>query len=149
KLLDRLELGYADPGSVSLLVCTTMLSVGVDVKRLALMLMLGQPKANAEYIQASSRVGRHGVPGLVVTFLNATRSRDRSHYATVGTLHPALYQHGEPTSVTPWSMPSRRRALHAAVVILVRHGLGLSADDQAGDVLHHAGELAEAASRLA
>ncbi|MEV0593695.1 helicase-related protein [Nonomuraea cavernae] len=148
KLLDRLELGFEDPNSLSMVVCTNMLSVGVDVKRLALMLMLGQPKANAEYIQASSRVGRHGVPGLVVTFLNATRSRDRSHYETFGTFHQALYQHVEPTSVTPWSIPSRRRALHAALVILVRHGLGLSADDQAGDVLHHAGELAEAASRL-
>ncbi|WP_433496732.1 helicase-related protein [Sphaerimonospora sp. CA-214678] len=148
KLLDRLELSCEDPDSVSMVVCTNMLSVGVDVKRLALMLMLGQPKATAEYIQASSRVGRHGVPGLVVTFLNATRSRDRSHYETFGTFHQALYQHVEPTSVTPWSIPSRRRALHAALVILVRHGLGLSADDQAGDVLHHAGELAEAASRL-
>jgi hypothetical protein len=84
----------------------------------------------------------------VVTFLNATRSRDRSHYETFGTFHQALYQHVEPTSVTPWSIPSRRRALHAALVILVRHGRGLSADDQAGDVLYHAGELAEAASRL-
>ncbi|GGN98905.1 helicase [Microbispora bryophytorum] len=148
KLLDRLELSYEDLDSVSMVVCTNMLSVGVDVKRLALMLMLGQPKATAEYIQASSRVGRHGVPGLVVTFLNATRSRDRSHYETFGIFHKALYQHVEPTSVTPWSIPSRRRALHAALVILVRHGLGLSADDQAGDVLHHAGELAEATSRL-
>ncbi|MEV5411159.1 helicase-related protein [Thermopolyspora sp. NPDC052614] len=148
KLLDRLELSLEDPDSVSLVVCTNMLSVGVDVKRLALMLMLGQPKATAEYIQASSRVGRHGVPGLVVTFLNATRSRDRSHYETFGTYHQALYQHVEPTSVTPWSIPSRRRALHAALVILVRHGLGLSADDQAGDVLHHADELAEITSRL-
>jgi len=148
KLLDRLELSSEDPNSVSLLVCTNMLSVGVDVKRLALMLMLGQPKANAEYIQASSRVGRHGVPGLVVTFLNATRSRDRSHYETFGTFHQALYRHVEPTSVTPWSTSSRRRALHAALVILVRHGLGLSQDDQAGEVLQHTGELAEAASRL-
>ncbi len=148
KLLDRLELSFEDPDSLSMVACTNMLSVGVDVKRLALMLMLGQPKANAEYIQASSRVGRHGVPGLVVTFLNATRSRDRSHYETFGTFHKALYQHVEPTSVTPWSIPSRRRALHAALVILVRHGVGLSADDQAGDVLDHVGELTEAASRL-
>ncbi|XVQ86477.1 helicase-related protein [Microbispora siamensis] len=148
KLLDRLELSFEDPDSVSLVVCTNMLSVGVDVKRLALMLMLGQPKATAEYIQASSRVGRHGVPGLVVTFLNATRSRDRSHYETFGTFHEALYQHVEPTSVTPWSIPSRRRALHAALVILVRHGLGLSADDQAGDVLKHPDKLTEAASLL-
>src|SRR5690606_28056805 len=149
KLLDRLELSFEHPDSVSMVVCTNMLSVGVDVKRLALMLMLGQPKANAEYIQASSRVGRHGVPGLVVTFLNATRSRDRSHYETFSTFHQALYQHVEPTSVTPWSVPSRRRALHAALVILVRHGFGLSADDQAGEVLQHVDVLTDAASRLA
>ena len=148
ELLSRLELSYTDKESVSLVVCTNMLSVGVDVKRLALMLMLGQPKANAEYIQATSRVGRHKVPGLVVTFLNATRSRDRSHYETFGTFHSALYRHVEPTSVTPWSIPSRRRALHAALVILVRHGAGLAYDNQAGEVLNHPEVLKTAAARL-
>lgn len=132
KLLDDLERPWDHERSVSFLVCTNMLSVGVDVKRLALMLMLGQPKATAEYIQATSRVGRHNIPGLVVTFLNSTRPRDRSHYETFDTYHQALYQHVEPTSVTPWSIPSRRRALHAALVVLVRHGIGLAAENQAG-----------------
>ncbi|MFG2847353.1 helicase-related protein [Kitasatospora sp. NPDC048296] len=145
-LLDRLERSWDDPQAVSFLPCTNMLSVGVDVKRLALMLMQGQPKTTAEYIQATSRVGRHTVPGLVVAFFNATRPRDRSHYETFGTYHRSLYRHVEPTSVTPWSMPSRRRALHAALVILVRHRLGLSEENQAGrlpDVLPAAESLAE------
>ncbi|MEU9480164.1 helicase-related protein [Streptomyces sp. NPDC048191] len=134
-LLDRLEKSWRDEQSVSFLPCTNMLSVGVDVKRLALMLMQGQPKTTAEYIQATSRVGRHTVPGLVVTFFNATRPRDRSHYETFDVYHRSLYRHVEPTSVTPWSVPSRRRALHAALVILVRHRLGLSAENQAGRIL--------------
>ncbi|MGW3229172.1 helicase-related protein [Kitasatospora sp. NPDC001095] len=144
-LLDRLERPWDDPLAVSFLPCTNMLSVGVDVKRLALMLMQGQPKTTAEYIQATSRVGRHTVPGLVVAFFNATRPRDRSHYETFGTYHRSLYRHVEPTSVTPWSVPSRRRALHAALVILVRHRLGLSEENQAGrlpDVLPAAEALA-------
>ncbi|KQV14967.1 MULTISPECIES: helicase-related protein [unclassified Kitasatospora] len=134
-LLDRLEKPWDDPQAVSFLPCTNMLSVGVDVKRLSLMLMQGQPKTTAEYIQATSRVGRHAVPGLVVAFFNATRPRDRSHYETFDVYHRSLYRHVEPTSVTPWSVPSRRRALHAALVILVRHQLGLSAENQAGRIL--------------
>lgn len=134
-LLDRLEKPWTDPQSVSFLPCTNMLSVGIDVKRLALMLMQGQPKTTSEYIQATSRVGRHTVPGLVVTFFNATRPRDRSHYETFDVYHRSLYRHVEPTSVTPWSVPSRRRALHAALVILVRHRLGLAAENQAGQIL--------------
>ncbi|MFI8307224.1 helicase-related protein [Streptomyces sp. NPDC085927] len=148
-LLDRLEKSWDDPKSVSFLPCTNMLSVGVDVKRLALMLMQGQPKTTAEYIQATSRVGRHAVPGLVVTFFNATRPRDRSHYETFDVYHRALYRHVEPTSVTPWSVPSRRRALHAVLVILVRHRLGLAAENQAGRILDRLPEVEKLIEELA
>ncbi|MFE9492723.1 helicase-related protein [Streptomyces collinus] len=147
-LLDRLEKGWKDEQSVSFLPCTNMLSVGVDVKRLALMLMQGQPKTTAEYIQATSRVGRHTVPGLVVTFFNATRPRDRSHYESFDVYHRSLYRHVEPTSVTPWSVPSRRRALHAALVILVRHRLGLAAENQAGHILDRMTEAEALADEL-
>ncbi|MEV0024081.1 helicase-related protein [Streptomyces atroolivaceus] len=144
-LLDRLEKPWTDLRSVSFLPCTNMLSVGIDVKRLAYMLMQGQPKTTAEYIQATSRVGRHHVPGLVVTYFNASRPRDRSHYETFTDYHRALYRYVEPASVTPWAPPARRRALHAALVILVRHGLGLGAENQAGRIAVHK----EAAGRIA
>jgi hypothetical protein len=148
-LLDRLEKPWDDPRSVSFLPCTNMLSVGVDVKRLAYLLMQGQPKTTAEYIQATSRVGRHRVPGLVVTYFNATRPRDRSHYETFDDYHRALYRHVEPASVTPWSRPARDRALHAALVILVRHRLGLAAENQAGLITRHRNEAERIADALA
>ncbi|MFP8903180.1 helicase-related protein [Streptomyces atacamensis] len=148
-LLDRLEKPWTDPRSVSFLPCTNMLSVGVDVKRLAYMLMQGQPKTTAEYIQATSRVGRHHVPGLVVTYFNATRPRDRSHYETFDDYHRALYRYVEPASITPWSPPARRRALHAALVVLVRHRLGLAAENQAGRITLHKEEAGRIADALA
>lgn len=148
-LLDRLEKPWTDPRSVSFLPCTNMLSVGVDVKRLAYLLMQGQPKTTAEYIQATSRVGRHHVPGLVVTYFNAMRPRDRSHYETFMDYHRALYRYVEPASVTPWSKPARNRALHAALVILVRHRLGLAAENQAGRITAHREEARDIADALA
>jgi len=108
------------------------LSVGVDIPRLGLMLVNGQPKTTSEYIQATSRVGRAKVPGLVVALYVSTKPRDRSHYESFGPYHSALYRFIEPTSVTPFSPPSRERALHAALVVLVRHGVGLSSNDDAG-----------------
>ena len=117
---------------VSFLATTNMLSVGVDVPRLGLMLVNGQPKTTSEYIQATSRVGRSR-SRAVVTLYSATRP------ATVRTTSRSLRttrrstSGSKPTSVTPWSLPSRERALHAALVILVRHGVGLAANDQAGD----------------
>ncbi|MBP2585407.1 hypothetical protein J3A78_005885 [Streptomyces sp. PvR006] len=148
-LLDRLEKPWTDPQAVSFLPCTNMLSVGVDVKRLAYLLMQGQPKTTAEYIQATSRVGRHHVPGLVLTYFNATRPRDRSHYETFNDYHRALYRYVEPASVTPWSVPARRRALHAALVILVRHRLGLAAENRAGRITDQRAEAARIADALA
>jgi hypothetical protein len=148
-ILDRLAKPWHDPRAVSFLTCTNMLSVGVDVGRLALMLMLGQPKTTSEYIQATSRVGRSDVPGLVLTFLNATRPRDRSHYESFGVYHRSLYRQVEPTSLTPWSAPSIDRALHAVLVILVRHRLGLADDDQAGEILEHLGEARMLAAEIA
>jgi hypothetical protein len=142
RLLERLGKNFKDRASVSFLATTNMLSVGVDVPRLGLMLMNGQPKTTSEYIQATSRVGRRHVPGLIVTLFRSTKPRDRSHYESFGVYHRSLYRHVEPTSVTPWSMPSRNRALHAVLVILVRHGIGLNSENKAGDILHHKTEIA-------
>lgn len=130
--LARLSRPHDDADAISFLASTNMLSVGVDVPRLGLMLVNGQPKTTSEYIQATSRVGRSRVPGLVVTMYSATRPRDRSHYESFTPFHAALYKRVEPTSVTPYSLPSRERALHAALVILIRHGAGLFKNDDAG-----------------
>ena len=98
---------------------SNMISVGVDVGRLGVMVVVGQPKTNAEYIQASSRVGRDN-PGLVITVYNASRSRDRSHYEQFLRYHSALYRYVEATSLTPFSDRARDRGLHALYVSLCR-----------------------------
>ncbi|NGO68659.1 helicase-related protein [Streptomyces boncukensis] len=148
RLLERLGKTFKERDSVSFVATTNMLSVGVDVARLGLMLMNGQPKTTSEYIQATSRVGRKDVPGLVVTMFRSTKPRDRSHYESFGVYHRSLYRYVEPTSATPWSLPSRRRALHAALTILVRHGVGLSAENKAGEILHRTNDLERARDRI-
>ena len=80
-----------------------MISVGVDIPRLGLMLIVGQPKTIAEYIQATSRVGRGKVPGLVVGLYNNGRVRDRSHFESFASWHRTLYREVEATSVTPFA----------------------------------------------
>lgn len=99
---------------------TSMISVGVDVPRLGLMLVNGQPKTMAEYIQATSRVGRRH-PGLILTLYNAMKTRDRSHYETFVSTHQALYREVEASSVTPFASRARDRALKGVLVGLVRH----------------------------
>ncbi|MCO4875591.1 helicase-related protein [Paraburkholderia caribensis] len=110
---------------------SNMISVGVDVPRLGLMVVNGQPKSTAEYIQASSRVGR-GIPGLVFTLCNSGRPRDLSHFEHFHSYHGALYKSVEATSVTPWAPRARDKALHAVVASLVRHLVnGMSGDEDA------------------
>lgn len=117
--LNRMQLALPNPRTVDVILATNMISVGVDVDRLGLMAVMGQPPSTSEYIQATSRVGRR-YPGLVVDLLNAARSRDRSHYESFVTYHSALYGHVEATSVTPFSARARDRALHAVIVSLAR-----------------------------
>lgn len=102
------------------LLASNMISVGVDVSRLGTMVVAGQPKTNAEYIQATSRVGRDN-PGLVIVVYNASRSRDRSHYEQFLKYHSALYRYVEATSLTPFSERARDRGLHALYVALCRY----------------------------
>jgi len=123
EILASLETGWRETGSCDVLLASNMISVGVDVQRLGLMIVNGQPKSIAEYIQATSRVGRrHGGPGgLVVTLYNNAKARDRSHYETFRTWHQSLYREVEATSVTPFAPRARQRAIHATLIILARH----------------------------
>ncbi len=121
EMLDMLEVPADQPGTVDAVLATNMLSVGVDIPRLGLMVVNGQPKGISEYIQATSRVGRGRVPGLVVTILNNAKARDRSHFETFRTWHTTLYRDVEATSVTPFASRARDRALHAVLVALCRH----------------------------
>ena len=129
--LDKLALSTPNHHAVDVVVSTNMLSVGIDVPRLALMLMNGQPKSTSEYIQATSRVGRGIVPGVIVALYRQSRPRDRSHYEQFHAYHDALYKYVEPTSVTPWSIASRRRTLASVLVAMYRHLSGFSSEDGA------------------
>jgi hypothetical protein len=121
EILSELKISTGRPGSVDVVLATNMVSVGVDVSRLGLMAMNGQPKTRSEYIQATSRVGRSLFPGLVVAVLNAAKPRDRSHFETFFGWHSSLYRDVEATSVTPFASRARDRALHAALVAMIRH----------------------------
>src|SRR5947209_262791 len=150
EILDRLELPF-DPAldarrkemarkrqlegiprkPLDVLLATNMVSVGVDVKRLGLMVVAGQPKTTAEYIQATSRVGRTH-PGLVCTVFNWARPRDLSHYESFEHYHTTFYKHVEALSVTPFSAGATARGLAALLVSLVRQpGFEFNSNDKA------------------
>ena len=135
KLSSTLAQFAADPNEFpepeDAVLASNMISVGVDVPRLGLMVVNGQPKSTAEYIQASSRVGRR-YPGMVFVLYNFGRPRDLSHFEHFMDYHSALYRSVEATSVTPWAPRARDKALHAVVCAIVRHMVpGLSNDEAA------------------
>lgn len=105
--------------AIDVVLATNMLSVGVDVNRLGLMAVNGQPKGTAEYIQATSRVGR-SFPGLVCTVLTWARPRDLSHYETFEHYHATFYKHVEAQSVTPFSPRAMDRGLTGSLLSLMR-----------------------------
>jgi hypothetical protein len=119
EMLKTKEFKSAPKRPIDVLLATNMISVGVDVKRLGLMVVAGQPKATAEYIQATSRVGR-SKPGLVITVFNWARPRDLSHYETFEHYHATFYKHVESLSVTPFSPGALSRGLAGLLVSLVR-----------------------------
>ena len=118
----RLERAFHETDRVDCAIATNMISVGLDIPRLGLMVVLSQPKTHAEYIQATSRVGRDARrPGLVVTLLNVHKPRDRSHYERFRHYHQTFYRSVEVSSVTPFSARALDRGLAGALVGLARH----------------------------
>lgn len=117
--LSQLEVPYTSRGCLDTAVATNMIAVGMDVDRLGLMVVDGQPKQNSEYIQATSRIGR-AHPGLVVTLYNAYRPRDLSHYENFTGYHSQLYRFVEGTTATPFSARARDRVLHALIIAAIR-----------------------------
>ncbi len=129
---DALARSALAPNGVDVALATNMISVGLDIGRLGLMVVQGQPKAAAEYIQATSRVGRLAEkPGLVLALLNVHKARDRLHYEGFRQFHTSFYRTVEPTSVTPWAARAIDRALAPSVVSLARHLEPLLAEERA------------------
>jgi hypothetical protein len=123
KLNKSLSLDSNNPNSdiVDACLASNIIEVGVDIPRLSLMAIVGQPKTTSQYIQVSSRVGRDNEkPGLVCVLYGQSKPRDRSHYERFRSYHQALYAQVEPTSVTPFSAPAVDRALHGIIVAAVR-----------------------------
>lgn len=108
--------------SVDTVVTTNMFQVGIDIPRLGLMTIVGQPKSNSEYIQSSGRIGRR-YPGLVVSLLRSTFPRDQSHYENFREFHQEIYRSVDNTSTTPFSQRSLDRGSPTALAILLRMGM--------------------------
>jgi hypothetical protein len=154
EVLARLELGF-DPANdpkkvrpIDILLATNMISVGVDVKRLGLMVVTGQPKTTAEYIQATSRVGRN-YPGLVCIIYNWARPRDLSHYEQFEHYHATFYKHVEALSVTPFAARALDRGLAALLASFVRLSSSeWNKNDSAGLVTNDAPAFAAAIAEI-
>lgn len=140
----RLALPYADKGHVDVLLASNMISVGVDIDRLGLMIVAGQPKTTSEYIQSSSRVGRQTRwPGLVLTCFNLHKPRDRSHYERFVTYHESFYRWVEAQSLTPFSGPALERGLAGTLVAMVRLANPQMTDPEAAMMLERYREMAD------
>tara|TARA_B100000925_G_scaffold50568_1_gene32927 strand:+ start:2798 stop:5920 length:3123 start_codon:yes stop_codon:yes gene_type:complete len=117
-IMRRLAKMHTEEGNIAILLASVMISVGLDISRLGLMVVDGQPKSVAEYIQATSRVGRGKIPGLVITLFNNYKPRDKSYYETFQNWHNSLYRFVESTGVTPFSARARQKIFPALVVSL-------------------------------
>lgn len=117
--LQQLEIPMDAKGCLDTAIATNMIAVGMDVDRLGLMTVMGQPKQNSEYIQATSRIGRQH-PGVVFTIYNPYRPRDLSHYENFVGYHEQLYRYVEGTTATPFAARARDRVLHALVISAIR-----------------------------
>lgn len=117
--MNTIEQSYPSDGVPDVVLATNMISVGLDIDRLGLMVVAGQPQSTSEYIQSTSRVGRRH-PGLVFVALNGQRSRDKSHYESFIPFHRALYREVEATTATPFASRARDRGAHGVLVAATR-----------------------------
>ena len=125
KAIEDLEVACDNPNEkrpIDACLASNILEVGIDIDRLSLMAVVGQPKSTSQYIQVTGRVGRRWWerPGLVITIYTASKPRDRSHFEKFRSYHERLYAQVEPVSVTPFSPPALDRALHAVMVLYAR-----------------------------
>lgn len=120
--IEKLSNSYPN-SQVDICLASNIIEVGIDIQRLSLLTMLGQPKTTSQYIQVAGRVGRDWAnrPGLIVVQYPPRRARDRSHFEKFRSFHQRLYANVEPTSVTPWSTQVMERALHAVLVGYIRN----------------------------
>jgi len=116
---------------IDLVLATNMISVGIDIDRFNIMLINGQPRNIAEYIQASSRVGRK-YRGLVIDLLDANRARDKSHFEHFVPFHQAFYKSVEPVSLTPFTENTLAKMLASIMITYVRHKVpGMASNNSA------------------
>jgi hypothetical protein len=124
--MDRLSTPLGDSGCVDLCFATSMIEVGIDIDRLGLLTMFGQPKSASQYIQVAGRIGRNttDAPGVVFVLLSPYNSRDRSHFERFSTFHQRLYASVEPMSITPFTPAAVERGLAGALTSSLRQGVG-------------------------
>ncbi|WP_423908646.1 helicase-related protein [Candidatus Spongiihabitans sp.] len=123
---------YIEQGVVDLVLATNMLSVGIDIDRLNIMQINGMPRNTAEYIQASSRVGRKD-KGLVVALFDSNRARDKSYFEHFLSFHQSLYKQIEPLSITPFTENTIDKMIASLMITYVRHKKKLNEN---GDMKH-------------
>ncbi|CEA00561.1 hypothetical protein BN1050_00653 [Metalysinibacillus saudimassiliensis] len=151
KALEDLKVSHtSDKKVVDVCLASNIIEVGVDVERLSLMTIVGQPKNTAQYIQVSGRVGRawYERPGLVLTLYKTTMSRDKSHYEHFREYHQSLYKQVEATSVTPFSEPSIDRSLPGVIIAWIRQMLPMSAAEFPEELHKYEDELDEISKKI-
>jgi hypothetical protein len=120
-VLDQLALEYPDSNAIDLCYATSMVEVGLDVPRLGLMTVMGQPKGSSQYIQVTGRVGRKKEsPALILVAFNTNNVRDRSHFESFRVSHERLYASVESASVTPFTRQALDRSVRSATTALLR-----------------------------
>lgn len=125
RMMDRLSVPYGRAQQNEMLdacLASNIIEVGVDIDRLSLMGVIGQPKTTATYIQVTGRIGRRWWerPGLVLTIYNPSKSRDRSHFEQFQSYHRRLYERVEPASATPFAVSALQRGASGALLAWAR-----------------------------